>query len=124
MEQSAAVKESPFVFVYGTLKRGYGNHSVMRRAKGRLIGKHVTEPKWTMHHLGAYPGISQGGHTEITGEVYEVDSLLPLDVLEGYPHFYNRTLIETQYGPAWVYFLKKPSAYANFNVVESGVWED
>ena len=28
---------NPLVFVYGTLKRGFGNHSVMKRAGGEFV---------------------------------------------------------------------------------------
>ena len=116
------VKDSSFVFVYGTLKKDRGNHRTMDRARGRFIGEWKTDPVWTMYHLGGFPAIVPDGHTSIKGEVYEVDSLEPLDALEGYPNFYNRVLIDTQYGPAWVYFIPSESFKANRNIIQSGEW--
>lgn len=117
------------VFVYGTLKGGHYNNPVMDRANGRLIGKYTTDPEFTMVSLGAYPAVLEGGTTGIVGEVFEVDSLTPLDRLEGYPGFYNRKVIDTVYGPAWVYFLSEQSAKSmrrreqQFPTIESGEWE-
>lgn len=117
-----AIKDSSFVFVYGTLKAERGNHRTMHRANGRFIGKCTTVPEWTMYHLGGYPAIVPNGKTAIKGEVYEVDTMAPIDQLEGYPHFYNRKLIETPFGPAWVYFLPVDTFISNNKVVESGEW--
>ena len=105
------------IFVYGTLKKGYENHRVIANAK--FLGKHVTDPKYTMYDMGAYPCITLGGDTAIVGEVYEVDSLRRTDVLEGYPVYYNRIEIETEYGTAWVYYYY-PSEESK--VIGSGEW--
>ena len=91
------------VFVYGTLKRGHGNHLLL--CASRFLGECHTPPVYSLHDLGFFPGLVSGGQTSITGEVYEVndDTLEALDVLEGYPRFYDRELIDTPYGAAWVY---------------------
>jgi len=81
------------VLVYGSLKKGFGNHHILENA--RFLGKAVTSPEFTMLHLGGFPGIVRGGETAITGEVYEVDAatLRRLDRLEGHPNFYRRDVI-------------------------------
>ena len=112
------------VFVYGTLKQGFSNHHVMKRANGRFVGTHNTDPWYTMIKMGTFPGVVVGGETSIKGEVFEVDSLVPLDRLEGYPSFYNRRLIETDYGPAWMYILADRHKNVDMYVkVVSGKWE-
>lgn len=106
------------VFVYGSLKQGYGNHPLI--ATGELLGEHITEPKYTMYSLGSFPAVTLRGDTGISGEVYAVDdeTFARLDRLEGYPHFYDRTVIDTPHGEAWMYFLEREEG----NEVEGGVW--
>jgi gamma-glutamylcyclotransferase (GGCT)/AIG2-like uncharacterized protein YtfP len=62
------------------------------------------------------------GTTAIQGEVYEVDepTMDRLDMLEGYPSFYNRVEIPTDYGLAWMYYLDR--SYATEQRINSGVW--
>jgi gamma-glutamylcyclotransferase (GGCT)/AIG2-like uncharacterized protein YtfP len=109
------------VFVYGTLKKGYHNHYLLKDAK--YLGKNLTLPSFTMLNLGAFPGVVFGGNTPIHGEVYEVDeaTFARLDRLEGYPNFYNRTEIITQYGSAWMYHLNREEYHVG--AVLSGDWK-
>jgi len=104
------------LFVYGTLKSGHKNNSLL--SDGELLGNHLTEPCYTMYDLGLFPAITLDGDTAIHGEVWSVPNLELTDYLEGYPTFYNRTLIPTEYGDAWVYYLSS----ANYEVIESGIW--
>lgn len=81
------------VFCYGSLKKGFGNHSLLTEAT--YVGRALTEGRFTMLHLGGFPGIVQQGDTSIHGELYDVDAALlyRLDRLEGHPNFYIRTPI-------------------------------
>lgn len=90
------------VFTYGTLKKGGMFHHVL--GKSQFIGK--AKIRGTMYNLGPYPAVVLKGNTDIHGEVYEVDGpiLADLDYLEGYPGFYDRELIHTSLGDAFVYF--------------------
>ena len=77
------------VFVYGSLKRGFGNHGVIKDQT--FIGKAVTiDNDWEMFSLGGFPGVVKG-NKRILGEVYEVDDrgLSSLDELEGNGSFYG-----------------------------------
>jgi len=107
------------VFVYGTLKKGYPNSYLLENSK--LLGSFKTKPVFTMYSLGAFPAISLVGETSISGEVYSVDedTFSRLDRLEGYPSFYNRAKIDTEFGEAWVYFLEDREGVTK---VESGEW--
>ena len=73
------------VFVYGTLKRGGGNHSFL--AGQQFLGAARTPPGFTLYLLGDYPGMvpAAGDQAGVTGEVWAVDDacLARLDELEG-----------------------------------------
>ena len=47
------------------------------------------------------------GKFHIRGEVWEVSDkvLEQLDAIEGYPDFYNKQVVHTTQGKAWMYFL-------------------
>ncbi|WP_296805229.1 gamma-glutamylcyclotransferase family protein [Thiocapsa sp.] len=94
------------VFVYGTLLRGEVNHHLLAQAE--YLGSHRTEACFSLYLLRAYPGAVRGGATAIRGEVYGVDraGLCRLDRLEDYPALYDRRLLATPYGRAWIYLFR------------------
>jgi gamma-glutamylcyclotransferase (GGCT)/AIG2-like uncharacterized protein YtfP len=108
------------VFVYGTLLAGEVNHYLLREAA--LLGPHRTDPCYRMFGLGAYPGVARGGSTAIVGEVYRVDAkvLERLDRLEDYPRLYDRVLIPSHYGRAWIYLYR--GRIDGRTVIRSGDW--
>lgn len=116
--------DTKMVFVYGLLKEGYKGHVAMERANARYVGEHTTEDKYFMYDLGAYPGVVYGGVTAIKGEVWEVDLLSPIDRYEGYPYNFDRTLIETPYGPAWMYTVgpTNVAGISKFDRIHTGRW--
>ena len=85
----AAVRgEAPamsLIFVYGTLKRGYSNHSLL--AGQAFEGGARTAPGFALFGLGSHPGMVErpGESGSVTGEVWSVDAacLERLDALEG-----------------------------------------
>lgn len=110
------------VFVYGSLKKGFGNHRLL--AESQMVDNHVTEPKFSMYSLGAFPCVVPRGDTAIHGELYAVDdeTLRRLDALEGVPNFYQRHTINTMYGDAIMYVINK-GREAEDRKIYSGVWE-
>ena len=109
------------VFVYGTLKKGFGNHHLLKDAS--YLGTHITEPKYTMYSMDGFPAVSPIGTTRIIGEVYEITTeiLEDLDRLEGYPGWYSRETIITKYEPAYIYLM--PNLENTYRpIVESGEW--
>lgn len=82
------------ILVYGSLKKGYGNHRLLERAT--FLGQATTVPSFTLLDLGHFPGIVRSGSTPVMGELYEVDAetLARLDRLEGHPGFYRREAID------------------------------
>ena len=110
------------VFVYGTLKKGGGNHRLLNGCK--FVGEHITENEHTMVDFGPFPAILEGGTTPITGEVYVINNSVAgdLDRLEGDPSMYQRKIIDTEYGKALVYYMKELGAHHKYGIIESGVW--
>ena len=88
------------VFVYGSLKRGFGNHDCLQDSK--FLGDAVTSHDcFVMHSFGAFPAVSMAQDDSlyfVTGEVYLVSrsTLEVLDRLEGNGHFYTRRLVNVQ----------------------------
>jgi gamma-glutamylcyclotransferase (GGCT)/AIG2-like uncharacterized protein YtfP len=74
------------VFVYGTLKKGYGNHGLLQRCNAEFVGT-ASLPNYNMRHLGGFPAIyrTAAGYPAVKGEIYWVnaDGLVALDRLEG-----------------------------------------
>jgi gamma-glutamylcyclotransferase (GGCT)/AIG2-like uncharacterized protein YtfP len=108
------------VFVYGTLRRGESHAQLMQGA--RFLGSHITDPRYTLCDMSEYPAAVSWGATAIHGEVYEVDNALlrRLDEYEEFPEVYNRRLIHTPYGGAWIYLMLAPPAVAC--VIAHGDW--
>ena len=94
------------IFVYGTLRRGMRQHSMLSGAMFRGLSK--TEPAFTLLDAGAWPAAISGGQTSIGGEVYNLpgEQLEALDAYERHPHFFRRfhvVLADTRLAWMWVY---------------------
>lgn len=105
-----------YVFVYGSLKKGYHNNVIL--SESEYIGSFKTNGKFEMTSFGSFPAIHKGkDEKNIIGEVYVVndDILHDLDRLEGEGWFYKRTiqtvtsLDKTNTLSAWVYVCLEPS---------------
>ncbi len=111
------------VFVYGTLKRGHGNHRLLERGGARYVGE--ARVSGTMHDIGGIPAVGLSGRGTVHGEVYELDAetLARLDRLEGTPTFYQRTRVRMSTGTeAWIYVMNS-NRLATRERVASGRWE-
>tara|TARA_Y100001951_G_C11298065_1_gene277573 strand:- start:25740 stop:26117 length:378 start_codon:yes stop_codon:yes gene_type:complete len=112
------------VFVYGSLKRGFGNHRVIEASTTRFLGV-GSLADGVMYSLGGFPGVIRG-KGEIQGELYEVDdaTLGRLDCLEGHPTFYERQDMEVQTNEGRVacqgYIYQGDVSYMPH--IESGDW--
>jgi gamma-glutamylcyclotransferase (GGCT)/AIG2-like uncharacterized protein YtfP len=96
------------VFVYGTLKRGNRTRGMDMMGQAQFIAEAVTvEADYSLYDLGSFPAVSRIGENRIAGEVWEVDDemMKVLDNIEGYPNFYNRSVVTTTEGDAWMYHI-------------------
>jgi gamma-glutamylcyclotransferase (GGCT)/AIG2-like uncharacterized protein YtfP len=82
------------IFTYGTLKKGYYNHHILKDST--FIGE-AKLYNYDMYNLGSFPAIKKGSSI-IMGEVYEVSpkTLKELDFLESNGFLYQRTLCEVE----------------------------
>jgi gamma-glutamylcyclotransferase (GGCT)/AIG2-like uncharacterized protein YtfP len=103
------MERNNLIAVYGTLRKGCGNHSHFLR-NADFKGEFSTEPVYSLYSLGGFPGLKANGNTSVKMEVYAVndDEADTVDSLEGYsknrtPHFYDKEEIETPWGTASVY---------------------
>ena len=104
--------ENNNLFVYGTLKKGYGNHSIIQ--KTTYIGDFISIDKFDLSGYGfpkIYPN-DQGKH--IKGEIYNLEEqdFISTDMLEGNGSFYQREIRKFQRNneiiDAWVYIILQP----------------
>jgi gamma-glutamylaminecyclotransferase len=115
-----------FLFVYGTLKRGGCRHGPL--ASQRFRGEARTPPRYALHDLGEYPGLTTDEETgqAVHGEVYEVEeSLTPwLDTVEGAPSWFKRAPIDVEgYSDiVWAYFYQGDPA--GRPRIASGKWNN
>jgi gamma-glutamylcyclotransferase (GGCT)/AIG2-like uncharacterized protein YtfP len=112
MGESIVGNRIMLVFVYGSLKRGFNNNWYLENSK--FICNDMTEPKWDMINLGAFPGVIDGSYN-IYGEVYEIDddTLKMLDQLEGHPTLYIRRTVKLTKikSPVWMYIFNDYELY-------------
>ena len=109
-EAAEAIKETPYVFVYGTLMEGFGNH--MYLSDSAKICNATTHEKYTMYANGVPFVVKNIPSVNISGELYKVDHEVlayNLDTLEGHPDFYRREVVEVngdneKMYEAWLYF--------------------
>lgn len=103
------------VFVYGSLKRGYGNNILLKDQQ--YLGEVSTVEGFDLISLRAFPAmLKTEGPRQVHGELYEVDDkcLQQLDILEGHPNLYIRQRISLDNGQqVWAYL---------FPTIEEGVW--
>jgi gamma-glutamylcyclotransferase (GGCT)/AIG2-like uncharacterized protein YtfP len=102
------------VFVYGSLKRGYGNHYILDRSAKFVARTRTVGRSYYMVSFGPFPAVMKIPSSfkeefyNIEGEVYEVDeqTLMSLDALEGNGYLYTREKVGLASGhTAWMYIL-------------------
>jgi len=115
------------VFVYGSLLSGFGNHRLLDVPGAAFVGEAETEGGWTLHDLGAYPGMVRRDDLpgeSVRGELYAVDRevLRRLDQLEGHPRYYTRTEITLDGGEVVESYTLDREQVAHCSRVGGGDW--
>ncbi len=115
------------VAVYGSLRKGFGNHGRLMGAA--FVGLTTTTQPYAMYSLGGFPMVQLEGKevSPITVEIYDcnAEQLQSLDYLEGYRgpghnNFYERDEVETGLGTALIYHIEGREGQ---HLVESGDWK-
>lgn len=102
------------LFVYGTLKRGFGNNILLRDAE--FVGEAMTlDDNFGMATNGSFPAVYRNplAKAKVTGELYRVTpaQLRVVDELENHPDWYVREPVQTTGGEAWMYFMLPRANY-------------
>ena len=111
----------PRIAVYGSLRKGLSNHSVLGPSK--LVATEWLNGNYQMLDLGAFPGVVSCSDEKlkhpIKVEVYEVTCarLARLDSLEGHPTFYERQDV-----PGKDYQMYVLQSTERYKPVPSGDW--
>ena len=113
------------VAVYGTLKRGYGNHRWAERDGAEFVGEGYTDKLFAMFD-GPFPRVIDNGSDAIAVEVFKIpDSPTNMDMLEGHPSHFRRELVEVMVNKkkeeAWMYLYQYPTE--GMTHIQSGKWE-
>lgn len=118
------------IFVYGTLKRGFWNHSLLEHSA--FIGKARTGREFTLK-VNGLPYLIEEEGIGASGELYAVSkmTLKSLDKLEGHPGFYQRKKIQVidsngkkQKVFAYIYPLSRLDNYGKIVMSKALVIED
>ena len=119
------------IAVYGTLKQGGSNQRVLEADNGTFVGKGTTVMKFTMFGGRGFPRVIYNGPetSKIHVEVFEMDGLDNMDMLEGHPNFFRRREIDVLFEDgtqktAWMYFHPDidPDQHADM-IQADGYWE-
>lgn len=85
--QPALRRQRFVVFVYGSLRKGFGNHRLLDQPSTKFIGEASIRAKLYTQHWGwPFIAFSRSQRNRVVGEIYEVDytTFCHLDSLEGY----------------------------------------
>lgn len=91
------MEQKSLIAVYGTLKKGFENHFIIKNSK--FLGSYVTKTRHVMLDLGVpHCSVRWDIGMQIKVELYEVNekTLERLDALEGHPHNYYRDWVELE----------------------------
>ena len=116
--------------VYGTLKKGHGNYKWhLENEETEYLGNTETEAKFSLYSLGGFPGLKNDGTTKVNIDVFKINSEEVeegVDRLEGFRefnhpnNFYNKEVIDTKFGKAYVYIYN--GNIREESLIENGNW--
>ena len=109
------------LLVYGSLRKGMGNNGYFL-GTSKYLGKAMVDG-FQMFSLGAFPYVRPNVKStySLVVDIYDIDdkTFKNIDMLEGYPSFYNRKEATTTDGvTGWIYFIDRPGE----EEVLSGDW--
>lgn len=123
--------------VYGTLRLDQSNHHCIKDDGSIYLGTVETKPIYTMYNLGGFPGLVKDGTDSAVVEVFAVANpsvQSRVDRLEGYrgeefndpsvpgSNMYNKELINTEFGPTYIYIYNGTPYSRHINIIKHGDW--
>jgi gamma-glutamylcyclotransferase (GGCT)/AIG2-like uncharacterized protein YtfP len=111
-EEKAAKARPHYMAVYGTLRRNFHNHGLLKHVGFDQIGDGRTKNQHTLAVHSLPYAFKAPATSQVRVEVYAVDDngLRALDGLEGHPRWYRREQIpvvldNNEEVTAWLYFM-------------------
>ncbi len=109
-----ALKITPFVAVYGTLKYGFPNHNLLKTSTALGVG--YTQIPFKVFDVGYPYAVPSEDGFPLQVEVYKIPNegvLKELDILEGYPEHYQRSPLKVVLRngdtlKGWLYYTQNP----------------
>ena len=101
------MRNNKIISVYGSLLVGLGNHGVIR-GRCELLGKTTVKIPYKMRSLGGFPALTPSVEiNEVEVEVFKVNDTTyeSVERLEGFPHFYQKFAVDTEFGASEVYVI-------------------
>lgn len=116
------------LFVYGTLKRKFHAHSLIKEAPAAFLREATTSENYHLYDVGSFPGLAEDSEIEgtgVKGELYEIsDSAFSgLDRYECVSTglFRRGTVVLEDGSEAYAYFFNR--GFEGSIRIESGTWE-
>ena len=113
------------IATYGSLRKSHGNWRHILNCDP--LKTEVVEIPFKMISLGSFPGLIPSDElNKITIELYDVDpkTYARIELLEGFPSFYQKALIQTSVGEVEIYVLEKPKYRVDPIYVDGGDWNE
>jgi len=112
------------VFVYGRMKQGGADHSIL--AGARFLGQTLTAPKYELVDMGGLPGLTMEGSMAVQGELYAVNqrTLTSLDEFEDHPDTFHRDNLLLEDGREVLGYVLPLTQANGFPRVSSGAWNE
>jgi gamma-glutamylcyclotransferase (GGCT)/AIG2-like uncharacterized protein YtfP len=124
MEKEGSDLKNQYMFVYGTLKKGFGNHEWMRGFP--FVGNATVGGVSIVASVGLPYAVTDSdgvAHGELYGPV-AIKDVETVDLLEGHPDFYCRREVDVSYidegrqektVKAWCYFCESKNYLPKVN---------
>lgn len=115
-----------YVFVYGSLMKGYWNHNFLSNEK--YIAEGILK-NYGLYSVSSFPGVIRKEGATTIGEVYDVSekTLEKLDLLEGEGSMYLRRAINVdikkEITEAYIYLWNGPVREKDYIQVENLPWK-
>lgn len=112
------------LFVYGSLKRGFRHHGLLRGAPLERLARTATE--YCLVLQGEYPALVAGGTAGVEGELYGVSAelLAELDRFEGCPELYRRESVQLDDGSHALSYVIAPERASLLPRIDDCRWTE
>lgn len=112
-----------YVFVYGTLKKGWGNNQRYLSTAQYIRSTMLKGISIHYDPMSTLPFAKKNPKGKIVGDIFKVDkmTLRNLDMLEAHPEWYKRVLFQIKGLKVWIYLNPDEADY--LPIIPDGIWK-